>query len=120
MAHEGIRLIFQRGDASAEEIQVVVDEVLAGLSDAGSADARAASAAGLDPNAVAGAEVRVREGEQGAEPFLTTVAVAIAVKAGSTVADDLWTKLIWPRVRRRLGATAVGEPAAAKPPDSSL
>src|SRR5688572_25695278 len=100
---------FARGDATADEIQSVVDEVLAGLADPSSDAAAAARRAGAEPADLAGATVTVREGAQGAEPILTTILVGIAVSAGSKVAETIWTSVIWPYVRRRLGVTAVGE-----------
>ena len=104
---------FQRGDASADELQQVVDEVLAEL-DAPDSEARqAAQQAGIDTADLAGVEVSVAEGQQGAEPVLTTILVGILVSAGSKVAESLWKDVIWPRIRKRLGWTAVKEEVGA-------
>src|SRR6478672_9085648 len=100
---------FRRGDASADTLQEVVDEVLAELNSPDSDAAQAARAAGLDGQDLAGAEVQVTEGQQGAEPVLTTILVGIIISAGSKVAESLWKDVIWPRIRRRLGWTAVKE-----------
>jgi hypothetical protein len=100
---------FQRGDASADELQQVVDEVLAELSAPDSEARQAAQQAGIDAGELAGVEVSVREGQQGAEPVLTTILVGILVSAGSKVAESLWKDVIWPRIRKRLGWTAVKE-----------
>jgi hypothetical protein len=104
---------FQRGDASADEIQAVVDEVLAQIAIPGSEAAHAAEAAGLPAADLVDAAADIREGEQGAEPILTTIVVSIAVSAGSKVADTLWTDVIWPRLRRRAGARALGPASPA-------
>jgi hypothetical protein len=99
---------YQRGDASAAQLQEVVDEVLQQLAESDSEVAHAARAAGLGPAELSGVRAEIREGEQGAEPVLTTIIVGIAVAAGSRVAETLWDQVIWPRLRRRLGAKALG------------
>jgi hypothetical protein len=100
---------FARGDATADEIQSAVDDLLAQLRDPSSEAARAVRQAGGEPAALAGATVRVREGEQGAEPLLTTILVGVAISAGSRVVESFWTDVIWPHLRRRLGTAALGE-----------
>lgn len=99
---------YQRGDASAEQLQEVVDEILQQLAEPDSEVARAAGAAGLERAEFSAVGVTIREGEQGAEPVLTTIVVGIAVSAGSRIAETLWGEVIWPRLRRRLGARALG------------
>lgn len=98
---------FRRGDATADELQQVVDEVLAELNAPDSEARRAAQDAGLADEDIARVEVSVREGQQGVEPVLTTILVGILVSATSKVAESLWKDVIWPRIRRRLGWTAV-------------
>jgi hypothetical protein len=109
MGGQILQLEFRRGDASATQLQSVVDEVLTELSSPDSEAARAARAAGLDVDDLAGTEVQVREGQQGVEPIATTIVVGIAVSIGSKVAESLWKDVLWPRIRRRLGWTAVKE-----------
>lgn len=99
---------YQRGDASADELQEVVDEILGQLAEPDGEVAQAARAAGLDRAELSAVRVEIREGEQGAEPILTTIIVGIAVSAGSKIAGTLWEEIIWPRLRRRLGARALG------------
>src|SRR5436309_1867458 len=100
---------YRRGDASADEIAAVVAEILACADDAGGTLAAEASAAGIDPDALAGASVEVREGAQGLEPALTTIIVGITTQTTSAIAESLWTEVIWPRLRRRLGSRALLE-----------
>lgn len=100
---------FRYGEASATEIQGVVDEVLAELGDATSEAAEGARTAGLDPPVLASADVTVCERGQGFEPILVTILIGISIRAGSHVARNLWDDVLWPRLRRRLGANAVGE-----------
>jgi len=107
MASTRTELRFRRGDAGADDIQTVVDEVLAELSEPESEAARAAVAAGLDPAVAGSAAVEVREGGQGLDPVLTPIIIGITVSAGSKVAETLWKDVLWPRLRRRLGVGAV-------------
>ena len=107
---------FERGDATATEIQDVAREVLAELREPGTEASAAAEATGLDPADLTEARADVTDGEHGAEPILTTIVVGIAVSAGSKVAESLWKDVLWPRIRRRLGARALG---AEKTPEES-
>jgi hypothetical protein len=104
----GANLRFDRGAAAADDIQRVAEEVVAELSDAGSEASEAARAAGLDPAALAGAEVSVKEEDQDVDPG-TAILVGIAIKAGSHVAIRFWDEVIWRRVQRRLGDDALGD-----------
>lgn len=99
---------FQRGDATATQIQDVARELLAELREPGTEANAAALSAGLEPSALADARADVTDGEHGAEPILTTIVVGIAVSAGSKVAESLWKDVLWPRIRRRLGVRALG------------
>ena len=100
---------YRRGDATAYELQEVVDEVLGELAAPDSEASRAAAAAGIRREDLAEAQVFVREGQQGAEPITTTILVGIAVKVGADAAEGLWSTVLWPRVRRRLGTRALGQ-----------
>lgn len=104
---------YQRGDANTAQLQEVIDEVLEQLMEPDSEAAHSARAANLQPAELSGVRVEVREGEQGGEPVLTTIVVGIAVAAGSKIAGTLWDEVIWPRLRRRLGARALGARTAA-------
>jgi hypothetical protein len=108
-------LRFQRGDATADQIQDVVDEVLRELADPGSDAAREARAADLDPGQLAGAQVTVAESGQGLDPFTASILVGIVVSLASKAAESLWEDVLWPRIRKRLGATALKEGEAAPP-----
>lgn len=99
---------FARGDANADQLQDVVDEIVHQLAVPGSEVAESARAAGLEPAELADVGVEIREGEQGAEPVLTSIVVGITVTVGSKVVESLWEEVIWPRLRRRLGARALG------------
>ncbi|WP_020390790.1 hypothetical protein [Kribbella catacumbae] len=110
MISSTIELRYVRGDAGAEKIQAVVDEILAELSDPASEAAAAAVAADVRIDEVDRAEVVVTEGSQGLDPILTPIIIGITVSAGSKVAETLWKEVIWPRLRRRLGVAVLKEP----------
>ena len=80
MSTVALRRRFERGEATAAEIEDVAREVVGELRDPDSEASRDARAAGLDP----------------------------AVSTGAKVAETLWKEVIWPRVRRRLGVRALG------------
>jgi hypothetical protein len=104
---DGLR--FQRDQASAKELQSAIDEIVAEFNDAGSEASRQAAEAGIDATELSGISVSVEEDKQGIEPVLTTILVTIAADVGKQVlVDELWVKVLWPRIKRRLGAKAVG------------
>jgi hypothetical protein len=91
------KLRFRYGQASAAELQLVVDEVLAELGDQTSEAADRARRAGLDPEELTGAQVDIREEQQGLKPISTTILVSIATGVGTHIATKLWDDVIWPR-----------------------
>jgi hypothetical protein len=108
---------FERGDATATEIEEVAREVILELREPDSEASAAARTAGLDPAYLVDAHAEVTDGEHGAEPILTTILVGIAVSAGSKAAESLWKDVLWPRIRRRLGARALGAEKATERKD---
>ena len=108
-----VKIEFERGQASAADLQAVVDEVLEELRNPESAAVARARNAGLDPAAVAKAHVSVKEEGEGFEPVLTAIVVGITIKVGAHIAerviDKVWDDVIWPDVQRRLGGLAVGD-----------
>jgi hypothetical protein len=107
-----VQIEYQRGDAAADEIQAVVDEVLLQLANPAGDAAEAARQAGLDPQMLSDVRIDVREGQQGADPVLTPIIIGITVSAGSKIAETLWKDVIWPRLRRRLGTGVLKAPTA--------
>jgi hypothetical protein len=102
-----VELRFQRGNASAEEISAEVARILADSDNPDSELAESARAAGLEAADLSAMTIEVREGGQGFEPVLTSIIVGITVKAGTGVTEAFWTKVLWPRLRRRLGPRAI-------------
>lgn len=108
MEPEHVELRFRRGQATALEIQEVVDQVLDELREPGSEADELAKEAGLEPREVAGATILVSE-EPGFDPLTTAIIVGITINVGSHIAVKLWDDVIWPRLKRDRGGQAVGE-----------
>jgi hypothetical protein len=102
-------LRFERGQATADELQAAIDEILEELRDPRSEAARQASLEGLDPAELGDAKITVEETDQGIAPILAAILVGIAVNAGYDVVKQGWKSLIWPRIEKRLGGLALGE-----------
>jgi hypothetical protein len=105
----GVELRFRRGQVGAGELQSAVDEILAELRDPESEAAAAATTAGLDAEELAATQVTVREEGQGIDPITTAILVGVATNLASQAATQLWGDVIWPLLKRRLGAQAVGD-----------
>lgn len=102
---------FVRGSAPASHLDSVANEVLSELDDPDSEASAAARRAGLVRSDLTGLRAEVRETEQGVEPVLTSIVVGIVGAATARMAETLWADVLWPRIRRRLGADALGGPA---------
>jgi hypothetical protein len=108
-----IEMRYQRGDATADEIQAVASDLLKELGDADSDAAMAARSAGLDPAHMADITVEVKEAKQGAEPFLTAVLIGITAHESSKAVEAFWQAVLWPRIKKLLGTRALGEKESA-------
>ena len=53
--------------------------------------------------------ISVEESGQGLEPVSATILITIAAKLTEHALSKLWDDILWPRLRRRFGANAVGE-----------
>lgn len=102
IASEQVEIIYARGDLSAKQIQAEIDQLWRELSE--------------DPDlagAVAASGIEVGELDRGRVPLRALEAVAgmepgsILVVASGVVARDLWREVLLPRIKERLGATAV-------------
>jgi hypothetical protein len=106
---QGVELFFERGQATAEDLEAAIDQILEELRDPGSEAARQASIEGLNPAELGAAKVTVEETDQGVVPVVAAIVVGIAVNAGYDVVKKGWKSLIWPGIEKRLGGLAVGE-----------
>jgi hypothetical protein len=101
-------LRFRYGQASASELQALVDDILTELRDQTSETALQAREAGLDPSVLGDADISIHGEQGGLDPVLTTILVGITIQGGSNLAREFWDAVILPRLRRRLGTTALG------------
>ena len=103
MSEQSVLLRFGRGQAATDVLQAVVDEALTELAD----DAQA-RAVGVSPVDLAGVTSSVAEDRHGADPTVAAIVVAVAGGLTKDAALRLWDNVLWPRIKRRLGAKAVG------------
>jgi hypothetical protein len=104
-----VELCFKRGQATAEELEAAIDEILEELRDPGSEAARRASLEGLNPAELGEARVTVEETDQGVVPIVAAILIGLGVNAGYDVAKKGWKSFIWPGIEKRLGGLALGE-----------
>jgi ABC-type sulfate transport system substrate-binding protein len=106
---ETLQLRFAYGAASAREIRAVMDELIADLT----TSATNAGHPDLDEFGLNPAEIQldVTEDRHGAEPVATMIVIEIAINASTHIAVKVWQKLVWPRIKQRLGSDALGPPS---------
>jgi hypothetical protein len=105
-----IEMIYERGDATADDLAAAVAEILANSHLATGELAERAAQAGIDPAVLPTVSISVTEDSQGLEPILTSIVIGLTVRAGETIAETLWRKVVWPLARRKLGARALSGP----------
>ncbi|HEX7943057.1 MAG TPA: hypothetical protein VF495_00235 [Phenylobacterium sp.] len=111
-------LEFKTGDASLATLRTMTEEVWAALqSPEGRAEVKAA---GFDPELVNGEPPYAFRPVQAGSPGVPET-VAIALVAAHTLAPvaktmllDIWRGVVLPRIKRRFGADAIGDPIAPK------
>jgi hypothetical protein len=114
MEEARLEMRYQRGDASADEIQAVASDLLKELGDPDSDAAMAAREVGLDPAHMVGTTVEVKEAKQGLEPFLTAVLIGVTAHESSKAVEAFWQAVLWPRIKKLLGTRALGEKESAR------
>jgi len=102
-----VELRYRRGSASADVISAEVQEILADLDNPDSELTKSVRDLGIDVADRSAVTIRVREGGQGFEPFLTPIIVGITVNASTAIGAKLWNAVIWPHLRHRLGPRAL-------------
>ena len=102
----GLKLLYWAGGASIEELQEEISRILAELGDPDSELSRVASERGIASHEFAGSQGIVDQEGKG----FGDVVVAIVILAPSInhAVRNIWDDLIWPSLRSRLGADAVG------------
>jgi hypothetical protein len=98
---------FSKREVAVEKIEAEIRSVLSRLADPRSDVARSATAAGLEPTSLAKARATVTEEAKGFAPV--AVVVVIFTPVAAHIVDKFWDDVIWPRVKGRLGADALGK-----------
>jgi hypothetical protein len=107
-------LKFKPGQATVDELQEVIDDVLAALQDPDSEASAAAQKAGIARDDVIELGVTAREDKPGfvLEAILIAFATGAGGGAGKQLANRMWDKVLWPAIKRSpLGGKAVGDKA---------
>jgi hypothetical protein len=102
-----VNLRFAGGSADAEDLETEILSILNELADSGTEVARSAVGAGLSPSDLAGARVNVSQEGKGFGPVVFLIAITVPVAAH--IVNKFWDDVIWPRVKDKLGADALGE-----------
>jgi hypothetical protein len=100
-------LRFKAGEADLDDLRAEIASALRDLADPTSSLASQASAYGFDSVEFTGAESSVTEDAKGFGPIL--ILVAILTPSATHAINKVWDDLIWPRIKSRLGADALGE-----------
>lgn len=105
-------LKFKPGQATVDELQSVIDEVLVALQDPDSRTSAAAREAGITSEDMLGVSVSAQEDKPGfvLEAILIAFASGGGGAAGKQLANKMWDNVLWPAIKRSpLGGKAVGE-----------
>lgn len=106
----GAKLIYARGELSADQVQAEIAKFWQDLDSAGDSELEARlTAAGLDGAAFDGVDkdsaITVQPGTSGVDP----IGVVVVVTLANRIVGDLWEKVLLPRIRRRWGDDAIGD-----------
>jgi len=102
-----VQLRFKGGAADAEELDAEIATVLEELSNPVSEVTKAATAVGLNAADLAKARITVSKDAKGFGAVALVIVIAAPVAAH--IVEKFWDEVIWPRVKNRLGADAVGK-----------
>jgi hypothetical protein len=105
--NSSLSLRFRGHAATVEDLQAEISAALRELGDPASSFANRASEADFNAAEFAGAEVSVAEDAKGFGEVL--ILITIAAPAATHIINKVWDDLIWPRIKSRLGADALGE-----------
>lgn len=102
-----VNLRFVGGAVDTEDLEAEISLILKDLSNPVSDVAKSARAVGLDPSDMRGARARVEKETKGFDPVL--IVVAVSVPAASHIVNQFWDDVIWPHLKKRLGADSLGK-----------
>jgi hypothetical protein len=102
-----LALRYRSGAANIRDLQTEISSALKELGDPDSEIAYAASDFGLASDEFAQAEGSVNQEGKGFGDAI--ILIAIFAPAGNHALRNVWDDLIWPRIKSRLGADAIGD-----------
>jgi hypothetical protein len=103
----GLNLQYRPGAATIDDLQAEISSALRELGDPDSDLSRSASDLGITSDEFTRAEASVNQEGKGFGDVL--IVVAIFAPAVNHALRSVWDDLIWPRVKSRLGADAIGD-----------
>jgi hypothetical protein len=109
MVNKPVKLLFEPGNVSADDLEETIDEILADLRDPLSDTASLARKEGLDPAVIGAGTVTVEETDQGIGVLAAAILVGIAIEVTKDLAILVWKKVIAPEIERRRDGLAIGE-----------
>jgi hypothetical protein len=108
-------LRFEPGTSRPGQLEEEISAMLLELADSSSELAERAKEDGFTPQSFTGAHVEVTQEGKGFGEVVILVAIGSSV-AGHMI-EKAWDDLIWPRIKGRLGADALGKKIEHKPND---
>lgn len=101
-----LNLRYQPGAVNIDDLQAEISSALEELADPGSDLAQVASGLGIASSEFAGAEGSVDQEGKGFGDVI--VLIAIFAPAANHALRNVWDEVLWPRIKSRLGADAIG------------
>jgi hypothetical protein len=114
-AQNGLTLRFRSASVSLDDLEGTVSSLFAGLRDPGTEIARDAAGMGMVPAEFDGAGGVVDQDGKGFGDVV--VVVALFAPTINHSLRTVWDDLLWPHIKRALGADALGDEAPASEPD---
>lgn len=102
-----LTLRFASNAADVHDLEEEISSILREISDPASDAANAALAANLNPSDMSGAHTSVTEEDKGFGPV--AILIAITVPVAAHIINKFWDEVIWPQIKGRLGADALGK-----------
>ena len=102
-----LNIRYKAGESGVDELQAEITSALEELADPNSDLARGTSGTGFTVNEFSGAKCFVEQEGKGFGDVI--VVIAIFAPAANHALRNVWDEAIWPRLKSRLGADAVGD-----------
>lgn len=96
---------FWRGSSGAADLESAITAIVSDIKNERASDLVAT------PEIPEDFQVTVREESSGFEPVTTTIVLSFLGGAAGAAGKRMFDEVIWPRLRKRLGANALGGPA---------